>query len=148
MTSVVASGESESSGGFFEDIFVGQPAAFGNGNKLLPIRGAAFEKFAQLVPRRDDVSGSMQIRVLLMVRVACRLAGCLVHDPRIPRVLRLQPLADTARQAADDISHRVLNSSTFALTTVRSNAKACAAISMSFGPIGVPRCSTCALNSA
>lgn len=47
----------------------------------------------------------MEVRVFLRIKVAGRLAGCLVHDPRIPRVLRLQPLADPARQAADDVSH-------------------------------------------
>ena len=47
----------------------------------------------------------MQVGVLLRIIVAGRLAGCLVHDPRIRWALRFQPLADTARGAADDISH-------------------------------------------
>ena len=88
---------------------------------LFPIRGAAFQKVTQLLSCRDDLSGVMQGRVLLRIKVARRLAGVLVHDPRIARVFRLQPLADTARHAADDISHRAVRAAdSFTIETVQN----------------------------
>ena len=88
---------------------------------LFPIRGAAFQKLAQLLSGRDDVSDSVQVRVLLRIKVARRLAGFLVHDPRIARVFRLQPLADTARHAADDISQRAVRAAdSFTIETVQN----------------------------
>lgn len=63
----------------------------------------------------------MQVGVLLMVCVARRLAGCLVHDPRIARVLRLQPLADSAWQATDDVSYGAVRApDSFAIETVQN----------------------------
>ena len=88
---------------------------------LFPIRGAAFQKFVQLLPRRDDVSGSMQVRVLLRIKVACRLPGVLSYDPRIARIFGLQPLADAARGTADDGSHRaVCAADSFTIETVQN----------------------------
>ena len=88
---------------------------------LFPIRGAAFQKVTQLLSCRDDLSGVMQGRVLLRIKVARRLAGVLVHDPRIARVFRLQPLADAARHAADDISHCAVRAAdSFTIETVQN----------------------------
>ena len=85
------------------------------------IRGAAFQKFAQLLFRRDDMSGSMQIRVLLRIKVVCRLPGVLVHDPRVARILGFQPLADTARRTADDGGYRAVRAAdSFTIETVQN----------------------------
>ena len=88
---------------------------------LFPIRSAAFQKVTQLLSCRDDLSGVVQGRVLLRIKVARRLAGVLAHDPRIARVFRLQPLADAARHAADDISHRAVRAAdSFTIETVQN----------------------------
>ena len=63
----------------------------------------------------------MQVRVLLRIKVACRLPGVLSYDPRIARIFGLQPLADAARGTADDGSHRaVCAADSFTIETVQN----------------------------
>ena len=63
----------------------------------------------------------MQIWVLLRIKVACRLPGVLVHDPRVARILGLQPLADTARRTADDGGYRAVRAAdSFTIETVQN----------------------------
>ena len=66
----------------------------------------------------------MQIRVLLRIKVACRLPGVLVHDPRVARILGLQPLADTARRTADDGGYRAVRAAdSFTIETVQNQVQ-------------------------
>ena len=63
----------------------------------------------------------MQVPVLPRIKAACRLPGFLVHDPRIARIFGLRPLADTARDTADDGSHRAVRAAdSFTIETVQN----------------------------